>query len=108
MEEIKITKRTLIKEGMFNLKYYLIQGKIINESKTMQRKFKLVVNFDDIEICEELEKDTLLKQDRNNYLNDCIDGYLNLINNYNDCNNFFNACNDSIIKYNNTIKDREI
>lgn len=101
---IKITKKILLKEGLFNLNYYLIYGKIYNHKKTLSRNFKFIVNYDDFDLYDYFEKDNYSKEDVKCYIDELIFSYTNLINNFDDVKKFYDACDNSIIDYNKTLK----
>ena len=87
--------------------YYLIYGRIYNESKTRYRKFKYVEFFDIFDLQEYFEKDFITKEDIANYLNDIENVYLMNIKDYNDqktINEFYAYCNETIENYNKTIR----
>lgn len=98
--EIKITKRTLLEEQNNEMTHnwtYLVQGRIINDTKTRYRKFKLIINFDVFEYQEYREDSDLTIRD---YLDELIGSYCDYINSYDDCDEFYRICNNSIIDYN--------
>lgn len=101
---IKITKKILLKEGLFNLKYYLIYGKIYNHEKTLSRNFKFIINYDDYDLCDYFNSENYSKNDEINFIDDLTLSFTNLINNFDDVKNFYDACNESIINYNKNLK----
>lgn len=105
--EIKVTKRTKLQEvnnDMCHNWYYLVNGKIINDEKTRQRRFKFVVWFDVEDVFENIseERDHYTKEDVNECLDMCIFCYVDMIRGYEteQCKDFFEACNDSIKHWN--------
>lgn len=101
--EIKITKRTLIDRranSMENNWYYLIQGRIYNDTCTKFKRFKFVVFFDGEDLWDYFGKDYISNEDIKEYLNACIEGYTVLIGGYDDTDNFYNVCRETIDKFN--------
>lgn len=109
MVNFEITKRQKILEtnnDMAHNYYYLICGKIYNESKTKYRKFKYVMWFDIFDLQEYFEKDIISKTNIDDYIRDLEYNCLVGIKNYNDIkkiNEFYSYCNKTIERYNNLI-----
>ena len=80
--------------------YYLIKGRMYNDSKTESKKFKFVVWFDVFEVLEYFESDSYSESDIYDFLNDLTANELSLIKSYNDCQDFYNKCHQSINKFN--------
>ena len=101
--EIKITKKEKLQEinnSMVHNFYYLVHGRIINDEKTKYKKFKLVLFFDVFDVQEYFEKESYTKDDIKIYVDALIDGYINIIPNYNNTSGFFQVCTDTIERYN--------
>ena len=101
--EIKITKRTLLKEvnnEMCHNWYWLIQGRIINDAGTRYRKFKFVEWFDVFDVQDYFEDGTYNKKRVLEYLNECIWSRVDLIRGYDNCEEFYLMCNETIENWN--------
>lgn len=113
MVNVEITKRQKLLEvnnDMCHNYYYLIHGRIYNESKTRIRKFKYVEWFDIFDVQEFFEdKEWITQGDVKEYLNNLEIPYLYNIKDYNDENDlkeFYNYCNETIKNYNNIVKKK--
>ena len=111
MVDFEITKKKKILEinnDMCHNYYFLIYGRIYNESKTKYRKFKYVEWFDIFDVQEFFDdKEYITKNDIIDYLNNLENSYLLNIKDYNDIKNlkeFYNYCNKTIDNYNKIIK----
>ena len=111
MVNFEITKKQKILEinnDMCHNYYFLIYGRIYNESKTKYKKFKYVEWFDIFDVQEFFDdKEYITKNDIIDYLNNLENSYLLNIKNYNDIENlkeFYNYCNETIKKYNDIAK----
>lgn len=111
MVDFEITKKQKILEinnDMCHNYYFLIYGRIYNESKTKYKKFKYVEWFDIFDVQEFFDdKEYITKNDIIDYLNNLENSYLLNIKNYNDIENlkeFYNYCNETIKKYNDIAK----
>jgi len=96
---IKITKRTLLKEinnTMCHNYYYLVQGRLYNDDNTRLRRFTFVVWFDAFDIQEFFDKDHYTKNDIREYCNECAGYYLDMIVSYNDCKEFYRECKQTM------------
>ena len=80
--------------------YYLIHGRIINDEKTRYKKFKFVLFFDAFDIQEYFEQEYYTKDNIKDYINALIDGYIGIIQDYNNTRDFFITCNQTIERYN--------
>ena len=80
--------------------YFLIKGRMYNNSKTESKKFKFVIWFDVFELLEYFESDTYSESDIYDFLNDLTANELSLIKSYDDCQDFYNKCHQSIDKFN--------
>ena len=101
--EIKINKTEKLLEvnnTMVHNFYFLIKGRIYNNSKTESKKFKFVVWFDVFELLEYFESDSYSESDIYDFLNDLTANELSLIKSYDDCQDFYNKCHQSIDKFN--------
>lgn len=101
--DIKITKKIKLLEvnnEMVHNFYYLIHGKIINESKTKYKPFKFVLFFDVFDVCEFLENEYYNENDIKDYIDELIFSYTQNINSYENCDYFYELCNESIKNYN--------
>ena len=101
--EIKINKTEKLLEvnnTMVHNFYFLIKGRIYNNSKTESKKFKFVVWFDVFELLEYFESDSYSESDIYDFLNDLTANELSLIKSYDDCQDFYNRCHQSINKFN--------
>lgn len=70
MVDFKITKIQKLKEvnnSMCHNYYYIVYGRIYNESKTKYKKFKFVEWFDIFDMLEYYEKDFVTKEEIKNY-----------------------------------------
>lgn len=110
MINFKITKKEKILEvcnDMCHNYYFLMHGRIYNESKTKYKKFKYIEWFDIFDIMDFFEKDFVSKNDILEYLNNLENPYLTSIKNFDDTKNiesFYNYCNETIINYNKLLK----
>lgn len=102
--EIEGIKTKLIKEGYCGLKYFLVTGTIINYKLNKLKRFKFVINYDDDDICNYLEKENYNNKEEKEYKDFLISSMFNFINNFNDTKTFAMMCNDSIENYNNTLR----
>ena len=106
MVNFEITKTQKIKEvnnDMCHNYYFLIYGRIYNESKTKYKKFKYVIWFDIFDLQEYFEKDIIYKNDIMEYVKEIECLQLLNIENYNDekgLKEFYNYCNETIMNYN--------
>ena len=101
--EIKINKTEKLLEvnnDMVHNFYFLIKGRMYNDSKTESKKFKFVIWFDVFEVLEYFESDSYSESDIYDFLNDLTANELSLIKSYNDCQDFYNKCHQSIDKFN--------
>ena len=101
--EIKINKTEKLLEvnnTMVHNFYFLIKGRMYNDSKTESKKFKFVVWFDVFELLEYFESDSYSESDIYDFLNDLTANELSLIKSYDDCQDFYNKCHQSIDKFN--------
>ena len=104
---IKITRRQLIHEVHNNTVgdqyYYVVHGKILNDERSLRRRFKFVVWFDGDDLWdffgEDYTSDRILE-----YVDSVIDSYTCLIVDFDNCYTFYKACDESIEKYNEMIK----
>ena len=111
MIDFEITKKQKILEinnDMCHNFYFLIYGRIYNESKTKYKKFKYVEWFDVFDVQEFFDdKEYITKNDIIDYLNNLENSYLLNIKDYNDekgLKEFYNYCNETIKKYNDIAK----
>ncbi len=111
MVDFEITKKQKILEinnDMCHNFYFLIYGRIYNESKTKYKKFKFVEWFDIFDVQEFFDdKEYITKNDIIDYLNNLENSYLLNIKDYNDekgLKEFYNYCNETIKKYNDIAK----
>ena len=101
--DIKINKTEKLLEvnnDMVHNFYFLIKGRMYNDSKTESKKFKFVIWFDVFEVLEYFESDSYSESDLYDFLNDLTANELSLIKSYNDCQDFYNRCHQSIDKFN--------
>ena len=101
--EIKINKTEKLLEvnnTMVHNFYFLIKGRMYNNSKTESKKFKFVIWFDVFELLEYFESDSYSESDIYDFLNDLTANELSLIKSYDDCQDFYNKCHQSIDKFN--------
>ena len=101
--EIKINKTEKLLEvnnDMVHNFYFLIKGRMYNDSKTESKKFKFVIWFDIFDVLEYFESESISESDLYNYLNDLIACNLDQIKSYNDCQDFYNTCHQSINNFN--------
>ena len=101
--EIKINKTEKLLEvnnDMVHNFYFLIKGRMYNDSKTESKKFKFVVWFDVFEVLEYFESDSYSESDIYDFLNDLTANELSLIKSFDDCQDFYNRCHQSIDKFN--------
>lgn len=105
--KIKITKRNKLhevnNEKCWNF-YFLVCGRIISDDKKLYRRFKFVVWFDAFDVQEYAEKDYFTNRDVYEYLDTCIDGYLDYVKGFDDCKEFYNVCNNTIHEYNKSLQ----
>lgn len=102
--EPKITKRTLLREinnEMCHNYYYLVNGKMYNDTHTKYKHFKFVVFFDIYDVYEWYEdKQAFTKADIREYLDVLIGSYLDYIKSFDDCDEFYAVCSQTIKDYN--------
>ena len=106
--DIKITKTSKLLEvnnDMVHNFYYLVNGRIINESKTKYKKFRFVLFYDIFDIQEYYTDDNgncikITKELEKEYRNELIYGMTSIIKSYDDTKDFYNMCNDTIENYN--------
>ena len=108
MVDFEITKQRKILEinnDMCHNYYFLIYGRIYNESKTKYKKFKYVEWFDIFDVQDFFEdKEFITEKDVKEYLNNLENGYLTSIKDYEDTKHlqeFYEYCNETINNYNN-------
>lgn len=116
MVDFEITKRQKILEvnnEMCHNYYYLIHGRIYNESKTRMRKFKFIEWFDIFDLQEYFEKDIITKDDIKMYVDNLIDNvgcsYISDIKDYYDekgLKAFYSYCSETIKNYNRLARAR--
>lgn len=107
MVDFEITKKQKLLEinnDMCHNYYYIVYGRIYNESKTRCRKFRYVQWFDIFDVQEFFEdKEYITKKDVEKYRDNIEIPYLYNIKNYNDekgLKEFYNYCNETIEDYN--------
>lgn len=106
MVDFKITKIKKILEvnnDMCHNYYFLIYGRIYNNSKTRYREFRYIEWFDIFDVQEYFEKTFITEEDIKEYINSLENTYLLNIKDYNDAKGlqeFYNYCNETIINYN--------
>ena len=106
--EVKITKTSKLLEvnnDMVHNFYYLVNGRIINESKTKYKKFRFVLFYDVFDLQEYWEDDenenvVITKDMEKQYRDDLILSMVDTINSYDDTKDFYELCNDTIKNYN--------
>ena len=108
MVNYEITKKSKIYETndcYVHNYYYLIYGRMLNEEKTRQRKFKYIEWFDIFDVMEYFDKDIVTDNDIKEYINILTENtYLENIKDFNDTKNiekFYEFCNETINDYNN-------
>jgi hypothetical protein len=107
MIDFKITKKTKILEvnnSMCHNYYYLIQGRLYNETKTKYKKFAYIDFFDIFDLQEYFDKDIITKNDIKYYLSEKEAPLICYIENYDDkkhIQEFFDYCNETITNFNN-------
>lgn len=114
MVNFEITKTQKLKEvnnSMCHNYYYIVYGRIYNESKTKYKKFKFIEWIDIFDMLEYYEKNFVTNEEIKNYVNDLIFGassaYTNNIKNFDDekgLKEFYNYCNKTIEDYNKTAR----
>lgn len=114
--DFRITKRSKLLEinnDMCHNYYYLINGRINNNDRSAYRKFKFIVWFDIFDVDEFFNYDDehdewldrpVTKDDIEQYVDECICCFTDMINSYDDCDYFYEMCNDSIKRYNEIAK----
>jgi len=106
--EVKITKTSKLLEvnnDMVHNFYYLVNGRIINESKTKYKKFRFVLFYDVFDLQDYWQDDdnenvVITKDMEKQYRNDLIFSMVDTIKSYNDTKDFYDLCNDTIKNYN--------
>ena len=106
--EVKITKTSKLLEvnnDMVHNFYYLVYGRIINESKTKYKKFKFVLFYDVFDLQDYWQDDdnenvVITKDMEKQYRDDLIFSMVDTIKSYNDTKDFYELCNDTIENYN--------
>ena len=106
--EVKITKTSKLLEvnnDMVHNFYYLVNGRIINESKTKYKKFRFVLFYDVFDLQEYWEDDdneyvVITKDMEKEYRDALIFNMVSTIKSYDDTIDFYELCNDTIKNYN--------
>lgn len=98
---IKITKKTLIKKGMFNYKFFLINGRIYNLLKTHYKRFRCIISFDENDLYDYFEKERITLNEKQEFMQELICVNTFLINAYDDTDEFYASCRESLINFNN-------
>ena len=96
----KISKLLEINNDMVHNFYYLVNGRIINESKTKYKKFRFVLFYDIFDLQEYYENVEITKDMEQAYRNELIFGITSTIKSYDDTKAFYELCNDTIKDYN--------
>ena len=106
--DVKITKTSKLLEvnnDMVHNFYYLVNGRIINESKTKYKKFRFVLFYDVFDLQEYWENDDgenvkITKEMEKEYRDNLIFSMVDTIKSYDDTKLFYELCNDTIKNYN--------
>ena len=101
--EVKITKTSKLLEvnnDMVHNFYYLVYGRIINESKTKYKKFKFVLFYDVFDLQEYWEDVVITKDMEKEYRDALIFNTVDTIKSYDDTKDFYELCNNTIKDYN--------
>lgn len=101
--EVKITKTSKLLEvnnDMVHNFYYLVYGRIINESKTKYKKFKFVLFYDVFDLQEYWEDVVITKDMEKEYRDALIFNMVDTIKSYDDTKDFYELCNNTIKDYN--------
>ena len=105
MVDYKITKTKLLKEvnnDMAHNYYFLIYGRMYNENHTKYRKFKYVEWCDIFDVMEFFEKDFANIADVKEYIGQLVNGYIEMIENFDDVKNiskFYDVCNETLMDF---------
>lgn len=103
--EIKITKKETLKKvnnDMISGFYTLVYGRLIQDNK--YKKFKFVVWTEIQEICEYFDKDIITEQDKKEFLDMSISGYLESVtSDFENTKELFEFCNKTIKDYNRSV-----
>lgn len=101
--EVKITKTNKLLEvnnDMVHNFYYLVYGRIINESKTKYKKFRFVLFYDVFDLQEYWEDVVITKDMEKEYRDVLIFNMVSTIKSYDDTKDFYELCNNTIKNYN--------
>ena len=101
--EVKITKTNKLLEvnnDMVHNFYYLVYGRIINESKTKYKKFRFVLFYDVFDLQEYWEDVVITKDMEKEYRDALIFNMVDTIKSYDDTKDFYDLCNNTIKNYN--------
>ena len=101
--DVKITKTNKLLEvnnDMVHNFYYLVHGRIINESKTKYKKFKFVLFYDVFDLQEYWDDIVITKDMEKEYRNELIFNMVSTIKSYDDTIDFYELCNNTIKNYN--------
>ena len=101
--EVKITKTSKLLEvnnDMVHNFYYLVYGRIINESKTKYKKFKFVLFYDVFDLQEYWEDLVITKDMEKEYRDALIFNMVDTIKSYDDTIDFYELCDNTIKDYN--------
>lgn len=104
---VELTKREKLLEvnnDMCHNFYYLQHGRIYNADKTKFRRFKFVEWFDIFDVMEYFEKDSVTKQEIDEFANEIAWSMCEMlkggIKSFDDCQIFYDMCNKTIEEYN--------
>lgn len=101
--EVKITKTNKLLEvnnDMVHNFYYLVYGRIINESKTKYKKFRFVLFYDIFDLQEYWDDVVITKDMEKEYRDALIFNMVSTIKSYDDTKDFYELCNNTIKNYN--------
>ena len=101
--EIKTTRRELLESwdnSCSSGRIYLVHGRIINDGKTMFRRFKFVIWIDGQDLWESDDDEDESFRTYEEELELAIDSMTAQIKSFDDCYGFYTSCAESIEWYN--------
>ena len=105
MENMEITKMSKLLEvnnDMVHNYYYLVNGRVYNEKRTMYKRFKFVIWFDTFDVQEYFDKDIITKKDIKEFSKEMAYNFIESnYNGYDTFKDFIKECNKTIDEYNN-------
>lgn len=102
MEITKISRLLEVNNDMVHNYYYLVNGRLYNEKRTMYKRFKFVIWFDAFDVQEYFDREFFTKEDIREYAKDYAYNFIDSnYSGYDSFENFIKECNKTIDEYNN-------